>query len=971
MPSDFARRATLSRKPQPTVRIFLQRAISMFILIGLISTFFPSLAQGGPSEITNWQEIKKKVEKVETEGGKEELAREVGYDWMQSNLDTLGISTQGVQYLTGATDASKLGKFNDYLGKLGGALIVTQFLSDLYNEKPGEETALNVSKGSILFAAYLSQAAFLNGMLWAYAALELSRNLFFVPLYRGDETVWWQIYEDYFTSDEGQLEPRAWVRLFKNGDPSGYTTHMDSFFTEKGADFVIKIRQEYKKKGIEIPTVANPQVQAVAVHAEKFRVRFYRQHLEKNLRKWAYDQALKEKADAITKLKEELKTLAKNGVMRVKVVDAIDKTPLRNAEVELKFDNKILDESGVYKRTDGDGVALLTPVAPWVEGKIHVEMQGYASLQSVIKPEMISMRDNPTEYALALDPNPAKLSVTVLDAETGKPVDNALVSGKQRFRQSEASDRTRNGAAVLTFQRSGEYEIKIHADNYEPLEEIVTVDGRSKGTVQSATFRLASGKSDAEVTVTVKEKRSGKALDGVAIRIVIGEQSVSDITGSDGKSTLSFKGVKEKKATIELSKDKYKPKKVRTAIERGMASETVEMEQGAARLYVAVRDRINDKPIRNARVSVAGVSEHKMTDADGRAEMDIPALDSVNVTLSCEGYKTRGGTTEVKDGVAKVALYLEPEGALLSVRVGNKATRTPLEGVLVRAVVNGKESTGTTNAEGELSMGIPSGEAVKIYLSRKGFESAQTTKKIEGGKVTASGTLQPIGKSSIVLILKDKISQKPIKGATAWAGDTSASTDKDGKASLPVEPEASILLRAEAKGYNGRADAGQAPKTGETKTIGWYLEPLPTLTPENPSSLSSPAVPPKSGYEGTFTAHFYDHGWTNNLRATGEITVTLRAQKIRNKQSGHGIYTISGSFNAVTFFEKDPFSGSFSETTEFVGESTITIPSLRYRNGTERGRIRIVIREGGGLYGTLTVGSGRPGARPFDFSDKI
>ncbi|NLI77603.1 MAG: hypothetical protein GX442_14345 [Candidatus Riflebacteria bacterium] len=834
------------------------RLVVMVLVLGI---FLPSVCA---QPVERWNEIRSRLERVDSERGRQEVAKEVGYQWVSANHTQIGLAAQGLEYLIDASSQSGLAQFNQVMTRVGGVLILAQVAYEISQGRPGGEILKNLATNSGFFAAALAKAPTLNFIAWATLAFKFTGDMLADTLYTADDKIWWDLYQDFFLTGPGKLSRAGWLGLFEGKTTDRFTEHMDGFFTQEGKLYAQDRRQEFERTGRRVPRVADPEDAPVRKLAEAFRLRYYQTHLQKQMAIWALAEAEREVQREIANLRAELAKVLEASRVLVKVVDANDGAPVQGAFVEVSFQgDRGPDER--YGKTGEDGLVDLRGVPPWAQGTLSVEARGYLVRRENDVEKFVSSADQPRPVTVEITPGAAKLAVVVVDATNGSPVAGARVNAVPTARGTPVAISVGgNGQGTMEFPRLGEYAFTVEAPGFATLERLLTVDARGGGP---ETFRLVAGGKGVQVSVLVRDAKTGKPLDRVEVTCRSGDRSASGVSGPTGAVSLTLSGSTGGAVQIGLTREGYAAQALDRPVVAGKVSLTAALEGEAAGVRVLVKDQSTNAPLPGVKVSLAGGGSLVRTDGQGVALLPASGADPVSVTCSLPGFKP--GKATLRQGEAEVTVMLVPEVALLTVKVGNKATMEPLAKVRVRATVNGVERAGETDAYGSVKLEIPAGDTVKVNLSKDGFQAIEVEKPIKDRQVAVSGTLSSTGGGTLAVTIKDKATKRPLAGVTVKAGGVSVVTDREGKASLVVEPGLELTIVASADGYETRTDTGTGPAVGQAKAIGWYLERLAAKPPE-------PApVPPKAAagggntpFCGIYQGHFfYDPGVVDDLNA--------------------------------------------------------------------------------------------------------
>lgn len=814
---------------------------------------------GGAQE-PDWQNIWAKIDQAATEDGFREVAHSMGLSWVKDNSERLGLAGSGVEFLLapGTPSAERLGTGMNALGAL---LIAQQLAHDLYLGRPLGDTAQRFCEKSSLFGLALTGVPALKALSFALEVFKEGGDALARMVYTGDEAIWWPIYQTWFERGPGKLEPAGWVALFKGGgDLAAFQNHMDAFFSDEGKLFVVSERGEFERLGLRVPQVADPGDLAVRKLAESFRIRYFHTVIQKKLAAWAEEEAKKQVQREVETLKAELQNLVRESIVSVKIQDSSDGSPISGAWVEVSWTEATSPEQR-HAKSGEQGAAVVKGVPPWVDGTLKVEKAGYVAWQDSPATGFLSTISAPKERPVDLVPIEVKVRATAVDAGTGAPLPGATISGKERLRGKGTSGTTgANGTVELTFPKSAEYLFTVTAAGYASLDDARSLQAGPGGPVDLV-FRLTA-EGGVTVDVRVKDAKTGQPLGGVAVVASVGAERATAATGDDGTAKLALPKAIGKTAVVTFCRDGYANASVSGPVEKGQARVTAALEPAGGTVRVIIREGKQGVGVPGVTATVTPGGVSGVTGPDGVVDVAVPPAPAVSVTCTKGQLPPLRGTAEMVDSKAQLIFLVNVEMIPLKVRVGDKVTQKPLAGVKVKAVVNGADYVGATDKDGNLTMEIPEGESVKVFLYKKGYKLVEITKKIDGKQVSVGGTLIPEGVATLLVTLKDRATGKGLAGAQVAVGQQSLTSDREGQAGFQVMPGEQLQISASLAGYKTRSDAGVAPQAGETKKVGWYLDPLQAA---KPAPVAAPPRPAAGGgntpFCGVYRGQFrYDPG---------------------------------------------------------------------------------------------------------------
>ncbi len=429
-------------------------------------------------------------------------------------------------------------------------------------------------------------------------------------------------------------------------------------------------------------------------------------------------------------------------------------------------------------------------------GELTIEKAGYVTWKDSPLNRSLSTTDAPQEIAVDLVPVEVKVRVQVIDSGSGQPLAGVRLAAKPRGRGNEVSGATSgNGSVELVFPKEGEYTFTLFVADQPPYEEIRTVRAGSPGSPADMVFRLSVA-NGITIEALVKDARTGAVLPGVAVTGTAGSERGTATTGADGTARIVLTRASGKTASVTCTREGYANGTGSSPVDKGQAKVSVALEPAAGLVRVIIREGKDGKGVAGVTATVSPGDVVGVTGPDGIVELAMPIVPTVSVTCSKGSLPPMKRSCEMVDGKAQMTFLVNIDTVPLKVRVGDKATKAPLQGVKVKAVVNGADFIGSTDADGNLTMEIAAGESVKVYLYKPGYKMIELTRKIEGKLVSVGGTLTPEGTAILQVTLKNRANSQPLSGATVTAGDQTARTNAKGVAEFEVLPGQALQIAA-------------------------------------------------------------------------------------------------------------------------------------------------------------------------------
>ncbi|MDQ7826009.1 MAG: carboxypeptidase-like regulatory domain-containing protein [Candidatus Eremiobacteraeota bacterium] len=865
-------------------------------LIFLIHLALPAFAQRDAGEFKGIYGEVFNREYRDTPEGRQKLVNDIKVITLERGLlkyfPEFGISVSTLQEFTAISE--RYPAFEAISGKVDKFGILMSGTGLLFDLASGTRKDIVVVKSSLLVMANLLGRAGMGGIGVALTAGQLFMERAGNAMYDAYEQRWYQFYRHYYTEGERRLKYTEWAdRLEQNT----YRAYMNQFWDQENLMGLFRDYHGKDTKGF----VGDALAFSDKSYREKFMARFFAEELKDSVSNIYRVRTEKRAQRELDEIRAELERLSRIGTLRVSVAESETGTPVAGASVKAVLGDPGKGAPAVERSavTDSKGTAdLQIPLVSYLT--LHVAHKDYKSYETSLGRFEVSLDSRGRPVVMTgsafLSRDKVPLDIQVKNSKDGSALKGAAIEAKAGG-SSVSAVTSGNGRASLKVL-PGNVEITVSMADYKSQSLSITVPAAGA----SRTVDLDPGLYGGRLTVTVRHKMTKAPLDGVTVTAAAGGETASDVTRG-GKAELSFREVgRGNAAGITAAKEGFRTLTASKTFEGAKtasllsASAMLEMEPDQAMLEVFVKDKDTDAPLAGVNVAVAGVAEHALTGEDGKARMAVPGKEKVSVTVSKDGYAGRTGEREVKDGVAKAAIYLQKSGATLSVMVGDKSSKRPLGGVKVKASVNGAETTVTTSTDGTAVLQIPAGKSVTIALSKQGYEDVQVTKPIIEGKASASGTLVPV--AQLAITIRNKDTQKPVRGALVKAGTASGTTNAGGVCVLKVPPGTEVEMNASAEGYLPRQATGKTPAAGESRTIGWFLAPVakqagPAVKPASPAGKD-----PQHGYDGSYSPSLYD--------ASGSATGTISFTIIKSNVQGSFSYT-----NEWVKGKKIAFAGTF------------------------------------------------------------
>ncbi|QHE62502.1 hypothetical protein FHE72_16855 [Rossellomorea vietnamensis] len=413
-----------------------------------------------------------------------------------------------------------------------------------------------------------------------------------------------------------------------------------------------------------------------------------------------------------------------------------------------------------------------------------------------------------------LDPNPATISGTVVNAQSGTVITGALVrifNSDGVFITSTLTDE--NGFYVITGLAAGQYTAIASADGFGDQIAVVTL---SPGETEIVNFSLSN--LQAVLKGTVRDRANNQPIQAALVQVFrVGTTLpvASVLTDSSGNYLIT--GLEPREYRVVFSAEGYTSEVFRIFLTNG-ETRTLDVELGRqpATLTGTVTDAGTGTPILGAAVvtviSGSGiVVASTLTDQEGRYILTgLPAGD-YNVIFSAEGYVSQTIPITLSPGESAVLnAALESNPATITGNVRDAGTLAAIDNALIQAFTTDGRLLGVTltDMDGNYTLsGLPGGEVV-IVVRARGYQSQfQTVTLIRGTTRTLDFLLED-NPASVRGYVTDIQTGAPISQVLvqifpigSQVAIRSTLTDPNGFYILLGLPPGNFIIRFTAPGY--------------------------------------------------------------------------------------------------------------------------------------------------------------------------
>lgn len=315
-------------------------------------------------------------------------------------------------------------------------------------------------------------------------------------------------------------------------------------------------------------------------------------------------------------------------VIQVTVIDDEKKVPVSG--VEVNFNVKY------FITTNGSGVAEFEKSILDTNCTITIDHKMYEPIERSFRVPGNMFEPFRVEVRVKRKINIQWVRFTVIDNETGKPIEDAYVSIQNDSSFFSGHTGT-SGVTDILIDRPGTFNSAVYKDKYYPNKStpFVFVTGGESVEILNATISLLKVPRGSGRVLPVKVM--GKRLDGTIItlknaKVYVEERyKANTVTDADGKATVKLPEYSDFVYIVATAYDYESETKLcllpqdSTVI---IAPEVVfiltgkKLENTAVNLIIKVTKRDDGKPVSSASVSIDGLSTTK-TDSAGNARITI------------------------------------------------------------------------------------------------------------------------------------------------------------------------------------------------------------------------------------------------------------------------------------------------------------------------------------------------------------
>jgi len=470
--------------------------------------------------------------------------------------------------------------------------------------------------------------------------------------------------------------------------------------------------------------------------------------------------------------------------IKVTAVDQKGGQPLKGVRIELKEKMAVTNSNGVVQFDD---------VMPSIKEdyQVQAEKKGYAAMHQNVT-VLPDLENSIFQVNFVMQPG-GKISVTVMDEESGAPIPEAeiRVTGYPDYDEQKLG--SQNGEAVFTHLALEEHYIQVSKEGYLSPERDVTARISANNLEHNIIIKMATG---IKVKVLLRDKKTQA--------YVVGRVSLDGgIDKFAPSGSFEFARVTTDKAhTFNVSADCYEQATKTIVFSPSPDHQTLEFALNPARsLRVEARDGAAlIKGTSQIAINGPGLSDK----GQGTSKLfGGLTAGSYTATIMAEGYSKGTGSITINPDDKRCAytLMVQMKKLLANLSVSAVLYGKLEEGEPVPQVNISVSGPTSYSAIGRFAMvkGLPKG-SYKITASAKGYRTASTTIKIDPTVVGQSySTVINLNKTAVVQEqppTADEI-KKLIKEGKIDQANTLLDTMEDGGekifASLPDDLKEKLL----------------------------------------------------------------------------------------------------------------------------------------------------------------------------------
>ncbi|MFI8687005.1 carboxypeptidase regulatory-like domain-containing protein [Rossellomorea sp. NPDC077527] len=531
--------------------------------------------------------------------------------------------------------------------------------------------------------------------------------------------------------------------------------------------------------------------------------------------------------------------------------DAVIQDPISGALVKVVIPNTDIVVGSIITSSDGTYSIGNLPAGSY---NVVISSDGYAT---AIVP--VILVPNGTETVNAdLDPNPAGITGTVFNAQTGVGIPGALVrvfNSDGVFIASTLTDES--GFYTISGLAQGQYTVIASADGFGDGMAIVTL---TPGETENLNISLSN--QTATLRGTVQDAVNHQPIQSALVQVFrIGTSIPIASVLTNGSGEYEITGLAPREYRVVFSADGYASEVFRIFLTNGEVQIlNAELGRQPASIRGQVTDANTGDPIQSAGVitviSGSGiVVASTLTDQDGNYILTGLASGDYNVIFSAEGYVSQTSMITLSPNeTAILNAALEPNPATITGNVRDAITFAAIENALIQVFTPDGRLLGTTltDMDGNYTIsGLPGGNVV-VIVRALGYQSQIQVIALIRGTTTTLNFLLEGNPSSVSGTVTDIQTGEPISQVLVQIFPVgslvpirSTLTDPNGFYILTGLPPGTYVIRFTASGYPVK-EVTIVLQEGENRQLDVQLG---TIIPPPPSNLRPECIAVEKVYD--------------------------------------------------------------------------------------------------------------------------
>lgn len=369
----------------------------------------------------------------------------------------------------------------------------------------------------------------------------------------------------------------------------------------------------------------------------------------------------------------------------------------------------------------------------------------------------------------------------------------------------------------------GKHKCTASAPGYGSAEGTVT----NSGTSPDRTIILKLYRQGGDITVTVKDSQTLKAIPGASVN------GAKTSKTTDANGSVHYSGLSYGSYTFTASKAGYYSN-TGTAEISGVSKTTAITiyldpipQQG--RVTVTVKDSVTGLPIGGASVTGAGTSA--MTGDDGTAVFGSVPMGSCTFTASKTGYYPGSGTAYLTEASPydEITIFLGPVPVSgdITVKVIDSSSGREISGASVKCGSSPK----MTGNDGTAVFGGLSYGSYTFTASKTGYGTGSASASVSSSSPSAEVIIRLTPDASdgtVTVYVRDRAGGSPLAGARVSSGSYTGTTDSSGAKTFTGMPFGSYAFTASLGGYSDGTVTAGISGTAAHASVTVYLDRIRT-----------------------------------------------------------------------------------------------------------------------------------------------